>query len=430
MVLVMTVLSGTAVAGASPQPDESAPAISGWSATILPQSGESGALAVAVAAGPVGFVAVGERVCEAARRDVYRCWGQVWTSPDGVDWDAADAHASGLELGYLRPATSGPEIGLQGIAYGPDGFMAFGRAQPTANGRQMSALWRSDDGTTWQRIPTKGGFPASTRLRTIIGADDGYLLGGVVYREQAPRAAIWSSPDGQAWTRARGKETFAIGGYIDTLEDPGSGGVNAFALYPGVSGGHGSLSDGVVAAGQRCVPSDDREPWVWAGACWGDLWRSADGLTWQQAKMPRPQGAITLVIAAGGRMVLGAPICHDDCASALMLTADGSDWQVAYGSPVGGELKAMTAANSHFQALLAVPDAGTSGHGQTLAMWSSGDGLNWALEESQPTLPVDAIWIHHVDMAVAGDRLVVTVSGEGAPDGDVVSIALLSPSLP
>lgn len=65
---------------------------------------------------------------------------------------------------------------------------------------------------------------------------------------------------------------------------------------------------------------------------------------------------------------------------------------------------------------------------QALTLWASGDGTDWALEEAQPTLPVAGMWFHDVDMAVAGDRLVVTVSGDAA-EGEFVSIALLSAPL-
>ena len=397
----------------------------GWTATVLPQTIGT-TMAVGVAVGPSSMVAVGQRACTLGRRETSRCWGPVWTSPDGITWEAVDPRTSGLDLGLIRPTTSGPEIGLQGVAYGPAGFLAFGRV--AEQGRQRSAVWQSVDGSSWERVTASDAFPTVARLRTILGADDGYLLGGVSYFEKAPRAAIWSSPDGRTWTQARAKEVFEIGGYIDTMEDPQAGGVAAFALYPGAESRAGLLADGVVAVGQACMPAFDKDPWAWGGTCWGQLWRSPDGLSWtkEEGAMPRPQGAITSVAAVAERLVVDAPICFDACGSAMLLTPDGTDWHVAYGSPVDGELKALTVQGGHFYALLAGPGAPGDQEGDALALWASGDGTNWALEEAQPTLPVDGMWIYDADMAVAGDRLVVTVSGTDDGD-DLVSVALLSP---
>jgi hypothetical protein len=409
----------------SPAPPASPPPVvapDGWSAAVLP-GGD--ALAVGVAVGASAIVAVGRRTCESQGSGPARCWGQAWTSTDGITWEAPDARTSGLDLGHFRPTTSGPEIGVGGVAYGPAGFLAFGRAETGDHG-QASAVWRSGDGTSWERLTASGGFPPGTRLGTILGADDGYLLGGVIYGDRAPRAAIWRSSDGRTWTLARGKETFDIGGYIDTMEDPMAGGVNAFALYPGPAGGTGgSLADGAIAVGQGCMPSFDKEPWAWNGACWGQLWRSTEGLTWQKGEMPRPHGAIGSAVAAGERLVVGVPICLDDCASALMVTDDAAGWSVAYGSPVDGNLRALTSNGAGFQALLAVPDGHPEQHGYGLTLWSSRDGTSWALEGPQPRLPVAITWLDHADMAAAGDQLVVTASGSTGSD-ELVSVALLS----
>jgi len=292
-------------------------------------------------------------------------------------------------------------------------------------------VWRSEDGATWKRVSAPDTFPTAARLRAILGADDGYLLGGVVYYGNAPRAAVWSSTDGETWTRARAEEVFEIGGYIDTMEDPASGGINAFALYPGATDGSRLLANGGVAVGQACMPSFDKDPWAWGGTCWGQLWRSPDGHAWakDEGDMPRPQGGIRAVAAAGEQLVVDAPICFDSCGSALLLSPDGTDWQVAYGSPVGGELWAMLAANGHYYALVEAPGTVPQGPA-TLALWSSGDGTDWALAATQPTLPVSGMSVDDATVAVAGDRLVVTAWGQGDPDGENTSVALLSPPMP
>ena len=290
-------------------------------------------------------------LCDVGPDDAFPCWGQTWTSRDGSTWAAVDARTSGLDLGRFQPATSGPEVGLGGVAYGPGGFVAFGRVG-RQDGDQRSAIWSSVDGAAWQRVRTGDTFPAGTRLRTILGTSDGYLLGGVIYGERAPRAAVWSSPDGLTWTLARGREAFDIGGYIDTGEDPFSGGINAFAVYPDPTDGSGALAGGALAVGQACTPSFDEDHLVVERDCWGQLWRSPDGVTWRAGDMPQTFGAVSTMAVGGERAVVGAPICLTDCPPPCSSRTRG-DWRVAYGSPVGGELAAMTSAAGRFYALLA-----------------------------------------------------------------------------
>lgn len=428
-------------AGASPSPDPTAnpsspetspPAATanGWTASPLRAPGETFVTVVGVAAGPRAMVAVGKAVCGPPRRDASaRCWGQPWTSEDGRTWTAADPRTAGLDLGFFRPTTSGPEVGVAGVAYGPGGFIAFGRAQRARNGPQQSALWRSDDGRSWEPVKTGDAFPRASRLRTILGTTDGYLLGGVIYAKRAPRAAIWSSPDGVTWTLARGPEVFDIGGYIDTMEDPASGGIDAFAVYPASTDGSGSLAGGAVAVGQACAFAEAGSIWAFNGSCWGQLWRSADGMIWQKGEMPQAFGSATAVATSGDRIVVGTPICWD-CPPAMLISDDLSAWRVGYGSPVDGRLAAMTSAAGRFYAVLIV--TGASGPSRTafsLAVWSSDDGTQWKLEEEQPVLPVPVSSFHEVDMAVAGGRLVVTAAGETEDADGFASVALLGPVL-
>ena len=415
------------VPGASPP---ASAASAGWSAAVLTQPADSWAPVVGVAVGPDSLVAVGKTVCEQQRNGISRCWGQPWTSRDGTTWSAPDASTAGIDLGFYQPTTGGPELGLVGVAYGPGGFVAFGRAQATQKGPQRSAVWRSADGTSWRRVKTADAFPAAARLRTILGTTDGYQLGGVIYDERAPHAAIWSSPDGVTWALAGGREAFDIGGYIDTFEDPASGGVNAFALYPALADGSGPLAGGAVAVGEACAGSSGRSIWSFNGYCWGQLWRSADGASWRKGDMPQTFGPVIAVATSGDRIVVGAPICWD-CAPAMLVSDDATTWRVGYGSPVDGRLAAMTSAAGRFYALLVVSDA-TNGQrgGESLALWSSDDGTQWRLDEAQPSLPISVTSFHEVDMAVAGDRLVVTAAGETEDATGFASVALLGPVLP
>ncbi len=66
-------------------------------------------------------------------------------------WQSVDVTSAGLELGRYRPVMSGPEIGIDGVAYGPAGFLAYGRVETKQDG-QVPAVWRSDDGSSWERL--------------------------------------------------------------------------------------------------------------------------------------------------------------------------------------------------------------------------------------------------------------------------------------
>jgi hypothetical protein len=430
-VAAVMLLAATTTLGATPEVSGDQEDATAWVQAVLPPPADpslSAALAVGIAAGPGSYVAAGQRTCKLVREERSKCWAQTWTSPDGFTWTPVDPLTAGLELGVMVPTLSGPEVGLQGVAHGPGGFVAFGRATPRGTSRQVTAVWRSTDGATWQRVASGDTFPAGTRLRTILGAGDGYLLGGVIYGRRAPRAAIWWSSDGVSWRRASGGDAYEIGGYIDTMEDPGAGGINGFTVYPAPIDGAGSaLAGGAVAVGQACSGPADRSIFAWNGVCWGDVWRSPDGRSWERgSEGAQTRGPATMVAALGERIVTDAPICYGDgCSSAILASDDTMDWDVAYGSPVNGDLRALVAADGRFFALLMTPssDEGSS----SLRLWISDDGSDWSLASAQPTLPIELGYAHHVAMVSTGDRLLVTVSGETEPDGDLSSMALLSP---
>ena len=429
------------VSAAPPGPDAG-----DWSGAILAQTEEVPAMATGVAVGPAGMVVVGGRACERTAADDFgRCWGQPWVSTNGSDWTAVEAHSSGLDLGRFTAALSGPEVGVEGVAYGPGGFVAFGWARSgqasrvgTGPNGVTPALWRSDDGRSWGRLPTpesfvaKGPGPSGAWPKTIVGTADGYLLGGTLYASPAPRGAIWSSPDGETWTLAGPDDAFDIGGYVDTLETPGAGGVYAIAVAPQDSAGAAS----VIAVGEACPgPAKSAGPkGAWAkafdwtpGDCAARLWRSADGLTWTMDRFTSAEGGSLRREPYWARTV--ATTGEQDVAGVepprLLVSADSSTWDVARGGPLGRHL-ALAALDGRFHALLPECTAAECQR-KVLALWSSADGADWSRDASQPPSPADPQDFIDVDMAAAGDRLVVSASFFDAPYGELVSMALVGP---
>jgi hypothetical protein len=417
----------------APSPSERARVdAAGWGALVLPQAEATEALASGVAAGRDTLVAVGRRACERTRsEEIGRCWGQPWISTDGVTWESVEARTSGLDLGRFTMATSGPEIGVEGVAYGPGGFVAYGWARP--DGRLTATLWRSADGRTWERVPAPAGFDTEglmlpgLRLMAIAGSEDGYLLGGTIYGRPAPRAAIWSSPDGLTWTRADGDEVFDVGAYIDTMETPAAGGIAAIAVAPSGSRGTwhaiavgSTCPDGEAGAGPKGELSRTYD-WT-TGQCRAQAWRSTDGFAWERLDLPSGYFRAGAVATDGSQLIIGATSTEDR--GEIISSANGIDW-AANGGQAGRQV-ALAAVGSGFRAL--VPAClNESCRRRSLELWSSVDGVTWGLDQAQPTMPQGVQDFLDVGMADVGDRVVVTAGYWTAPRDSLASTALLSP---
>jgi Tol biopolymer transport system component len=411
------------------RPDPSA-----WGASVLPQAEATAALATGVAVGPDTLVAVGRRACERTKsEEIGRCWGQPWISTDGVTWEAVEARTSGLDLGRFSAVTSGPEVGVEGVAYGSGGYVAYGWARP--DGRLTAMLWRSADGRTWERVPTPGGFDTEGLmlpgpwLMAIAGSEDGYLLGGTIYGKPAPRAAIWSSLDGLSWSLAAGDEVFDVGAYIDTMETPMTGGIEAIAIAPAGSGGawH-AIAVGTVCpeAKQGAGPKgawSDAYDWT-TGQCQAQAWRSGDGLAWERLDLPNGYSRAGSVATDGRQIIIGATSTEDH--GEVISSANGIDW-AANGGQAGRQV-ALAADSTGFRAL--VPRCLNEGcRRRSLDLWSSVDGVWWGLDQAQPTMPEGVQDFLDVNVADVGDRVVVTAGYWTAPRDGLASMALLSPPL-
>jgi hypothetical protein len=416
---------------ASPFPSSS-PAVSvppgTWTNTVLPPAPTTAALVSGVARGDAGYVAVAERTCVRRGRqlDRFRCWGQSWTSPDGVAWSTTDPRTSGLDVGWYSGSLYDLEPGVAGVAAGPGGYVAYGRAVPRRSGPSSPALWRSADGLTWERVVTDA-LPRSTRLSAILGAPDGYLLAGVIHGRTAPRAATWSSQDGLAWTRADGVPgAFAIGAYIDTGEIALTGGPSALAWYPAPAGTIPSLETGAVAVGSACAPSTDGDIWS-DGDCTAALWRSSDGTTWAKANDQLGWNPFRTATVLGDRLVVHSP-SHHTCDASLLRSDDATLWSPVCGSPKPG-LVALGVVGGRFVAVQR--RHGAAGAQDGLVVWSSADGDAWREEAAQPVLPPGA---HPYDGQVfitdADGRPLILAAVEFT-EGELVhaSVALLGPPL-
>ena len=120
-----------------------------------------------------------------------------------------------------------------------------------------ATIWfSSDNGASWERA--KIGDVGSTRVNAIawdgrqfvmVGEDrsqwDGTLDG---MDKASARAAVWTSTDGYSFTRVPHSAILDVGEFIDTMEDPSTGGMNDVVAGPA----------GLVAVGSVCTAEPAR----------------------------------------------------------------------------------------------------------------------------------------------------------------------------
>jgi hypothetical protein len=191
-----------------------------------------------------GFVAVGTE----SQDDASLADAAAWFSPDDVTWTRAIVN-------------DGIGRTMDEVVATADGLVALGDTDYSFHGGfgGGTAIWTSPDGRTWARVPDDVGPPHGTRLRRIVRWPAGFLATATFeWGEGSPDAArppltagIWTSKDGIHWAPIPGSP-LGLNGLIRT----GHG-------YMAVGTGSGHPAEAVI-------------------------WRSADGLTWTRAILPRP----------------------------------------------------------------------------------------------------------------------------------------------
>jgi hypothetical protein len=360
--------------------------------------GSSATAAWAVTAGGPGFVAVG-RTCQGET-----CWGGPQLSVDGLTWELVPRQPA-LEIGAYYP-TSGPGADMIGVAARADAIVAIGYAVDgamtiDAGGVFRAAVWVSPDGRTWERA-ADGGIFQGARFSDVAATEQGFVIVGAVYDRLAPqgrppRGAIWTSADGRAWQRVPDGPIFDIGGYLDTGEDPGSGGPRRVISADGA----------FVAAGAVC---NDK-----GLDCRPAFWSSADGSTWERAVVEEPNtNARDIAVTAGGYVAVGSASNPGGCGvglpcSAIVFTStDGRTWErhdvnVPDGLIVPDALRDAVAVGGRIIAIAdeVEPDGQERIDGP---FWSSTDGLTWTLIEG---IPQDFGPSPYQPLAASPDRVVI-----------------------
>ncbi len=339
-----------------------------WTQSTVPATANRPVDAInAVTAGGPGFVAVG-RGCVG---EMPTCEAIVWTSTDGRAWTRAPASDATNIGAYF--ATTGPAIGMFDVAAGEPGIVAIGYA---ARPDLQATVWFSLDGASWERIPLGLEPPAASpsgllgarvtaitwdgRQFVLVGEDRSTWNGdGTTLAMAKARAAVWTSPDGRTWTRVPHDPVFEVGGFIDTTEDPVTGGMQ------GVTAGQA----GLVAVGSVCQSNP--------AACQPAAWISKDGISWQRtADVPNVPGVLKAVatsgtgyVAVGAQSCSGSPLSQAGACPALIVTSpDGQTW-TQQSFEQSGDLRTITWIGDRYFA--------TAPDGPQL-LWTSADGTTWA----------------------------------------------------
>jgi hypothetical protein len=403
------------VAEASPDPDVS-PAAIGEIWASIPFDDAAGGLIEAVTFAGADLVGVGRGSCVTDSDGAGECVAAAWTTRQGEGWIRTPGQA-GLQVGPGEP-TSGPETGIFDLASGPAGLVAIGYDNdplpgscPVAPCTSGPAVWRSQDGQTWQRAQVDFGpgfIDSFSEPITAIGAGPdayvmvGYALGVGPSGDTEARATAWASPDGVTWTRANDSEDLTLGGCVEAGQQADCGGMRAVAAMP----------SGFVAVGYRYAGGEIRSPAAWT---------SPDGLTWTLTMAGLDfEGDLASVTVGPAGVVAGGTLCSpQDChGTSAVLGADGN-WTVP---PANGQ------AMGQLNRLATVGDAmfGLTWTADVLELWQSDDGQAWRRVEGLPSI-ADAQDYRAVDLAASPDRLIVAGWAEVTGEDTFRNFAYSSP---
>ena len=175
--------------------------------------------------------------------------GDVWSSADGRTWDRVTADNFPGENGFAAVVFQGKlwSIGGASDSNRPDG------------------VWSSEDGVTWTEAVSSAPLPPVQGHSAVVHGGKIWVIGGQDPVHFQLRTEIWSSSDGINWTA----QPAPFGKIIEhrSLTYAGS-------LW--VIGGYAGYYENPESEG-----SDDRF------TRFNSLWRSSDGVSWQQMTIPK-----------------------------------------------------------------------------------------------------------------------------------------------
>lgn len=232
-----------------------------------------------VAAGPLGYIAIGVDECNA----------NAWISEDGLTWDL-----------IVHPDWEGNPQALRSVDAGGPGWVAVG-ADLKGNG----VVWVSSDGRAWQRIEDDDLLWADRPVDTwdVKAGGPGLVVVGIEGGETSDAvSAVWVSPDGFAWERLPNNAVGGAGLFYLSV-DPPTGRMVTFSRPP------------------TDVPLDITP---------GQAWTSTDGITWVGSSIPSTP--VTGQAVWDGDVILAVSRGQDGGDAAMWLSEDdGHTWHLIDG---------------------------------------------------------------------------------------------------
>jgi len=274
---------------------------------------------------------------------------------------------------------------LNAVVAGGPGLIAGGHVGPvddvwdgSAAEDGTAAIWVSEDGTTWDRVPQDElSFSGSGAIiYDIMIGGPGYVAVGATF-EGGTGAAVWLSEDGYSWTRVESPSFAESPMYAVAAGGPGIVAIGDSAIWFSSDGlewqpaaqPYGSLNAvtysnlGFVAVGHKCGRMYASEVDVGEGvltACYPHAWISADGLNWERVDLvtnigewPGSRasdgwvGSFALaVIDLGDRVLIAGksadtPPEYVDMHPTFWTSTDGTEWnaRILEAKAVGGMSK-------------------------------------------------------------------------------------------
>ena len=323
-----------------------------WSRVQLDESAAmSGADPHAVAAGPNGYVAVGDISLATSgtgpqdpnlRAPNYQRFldkssavaqTSVWTSSDGRHWSP------------VPPEGAPDSLNVNDVAYGHGVFVAVGITGAMFESYPPYAAWYSTDGTSWTEAtvhtPDHPAW-APIHLYEVIATRFGFLASGGVGND----GFVWRSTDGRVWDPVPDESVFG-------------GGEHHQQVHTLVEGGPGYMAFGVEARTDGVGPGVPLE------------WTSTDGVNWTRQTFdpnPLPWEIPGSVTAGGPELVaVGDAGSTGQTSSAVLWTShDGLAW-TRQDFPFSRFLSTVTWTGDRYL---------IGGEG---GIWTSEDGETWTL---------------------------------------------------
>ncbi|HSR43865.1 MAG TPA: hypothetical protein VLT15_01375 [Acidimicrobiia bacterium] len=278
----------------------------------------------------------------------------VWYSTDGSTWSKVvhdEAVFGGPGDQYMMAVTAG----------GP-GFVAVGEDTSEDGSSGISAVWISEDGISWSRVPhDEAAFGGTEQTNvfmkdvTVFGSE--LVAVGVEVTEGSADAVAWISADGISWERVPHDEAVFGGPQFQVM----------WAVVP--------AGPGLVAVGQGGDLAGESGPGQPAA-----VWTSTDGRDW--SRVPEQAGLLSGYPARG---------------------PDNGDWARMDDVIVGGPGLVAAGRVGRCQDLACTEDA---------AVWTSVDGVTWGRSTIEEAVGMNFDRIFGVSSF--GDLLVATGVGRAA----------------